>query len=486
MEGPKFRVTKETPHGPQLERVREGDPEFRDLDKGERSGLRGLLDSLGVPLKEDAASDEEDEPASPGRRNFLKTAGAAAIAASIPTKLGDGTSNVEPEPEEPVVESTEVLPSSEMFDAEVEGYEAFVKLRKDEVLYLDASGRPVGSPATLENFVGPLPEGVEVKEGQAEEYLYSIGEVDELGLPVDKIPPRWLNQVQEQYAVEFPDKQIARRMNVVADFQAAYNEADEPELVSKIASGEISSYDEIVSYFVEKPVRGNEEYNRMEYAQKMIAFRSEPDEERGRPAVPEAVQDGLRRAIVGLFAQESKFNAGLVSSAGAAGLAQIKPRTWWEYTREKKVYASSEEEQAAWEAAKDSVEVSLRMDEQLRVVGELMSDNYHYLTYYAGDSLDVLRGQFSSEEEFQRDLVVPLLLNAYNAGGPAIGKTVKEFIDNMPAEYLASGKDLFIQYADFTKESQTENADDYGDDAREYVPRVFGNLAMLEDKYGEQ
>jgi len=457
-----LRKTGENPAGyPVYERARE--PELRDLSEAERGSLRDTLGGIGVTLREDI--NEEDEPESPSRRSFLVGAAATAVAASIPSRLGDGefeeTSVTEPETKQ-ARESVEQQRTSEMFEAQVEGFKAFTKLRKDEVLYLDESGRPVGT-VQLEDFEGPLPEGVTVKEGQAPVYLYSIGEVDEIGLPINNIPPRWLNQKQQELQGEHPDRTITRRMNVVEDFQAAYNEVDEPELVSKIASGEIDSYDEIVAYFLEKPVRGHEEYNRMEYAQKMIRFRSEPDEVRERPAVPETVQDGLRQMLPGLFAQESKFNAGLVSSADAAGLAQIKPRTWEEY--------------------RGTTEVSLRMDDQLEVVGELMSDNYHYLLHYAGDSLEVLRGQYDSDEAFHEDLVVPLLINAYNVGGPGIGKMVDEFVANTPQEYMSSGKDLFMQFSDFSYESASEDGNAYGNDAREYVQRVYGNAAMLEEKY---
>lgn len=463
--GPKFRATKETPHGSHLERVRESDPGPRDLSSEERGNLRDTLSDLGVSLNE--SSDEEDEPESAGRRNFLRGAIATAVAASVPSVVNkneevsfDTASEEVTEPEE--VESVEQVDTSESFNAQVEGFAAFTQLQKDEVLYVDESGRPVGR-ATLEDFEGPLPPGMEAKEGQAPVYLYSVGERDETGLPVDKIPPRWRQFKQAELQAKNPNRPIVRDMNVVADFQAAYNEADEPELVAKIANGEIDSYDEIVGYFVEKPVNGHEEYNRLEYTRTNLRFRSEDDEERGRPAVPELVQEELRRVVPGLFAQESKFNAGLVSSAGAAGLAQIKPQTWKEY--------------------KGTDEVSLRMDEQLEVVGELMSDNYHYLLHYAGENIEKLREQYDTEEEFNKDLIVPLLVNAYNVGGPGIGKMVNDFVENTPQEFMASGKDLFMQFSDFSYESNSEDGNAYGDDAREYVQRVYGNQATLDKKY---
>ncbi len=353
-------------------------------------------------------------------------------------------------------------PSHERFDKEISGYKAFTQLQKNEVLYVTAENVPVGDPVILEDFTGELPEGVTVPEGQAPVYLYSIGEVDETGLPIGKVPPRWLDYKQAQLQAEYPDEIIAGRMHVIADFQAAHREADEPDLVAAIESGEIDSYDDVVSYFAEKPVRGAEEFNRMEYAQSQIQFRSEA--ESGRPAVPELVQTAFRKIIPGLFAHESKFNAGLVSQTGARGLAQIMPATWEEYT--------------------GTQEVSLSMIEQVEVAGKLISDNYHYIVHFAGEeALSVLRARFASEEDFQSDLMVPLMINAYNAGGPLIGIAVQKFVSQTPTEELLSGKDLFLQFADFAEQNNEAELDMYKEHARGYVSRVYGNVAMLEEKY---
>jgi len=458
--GPKFNVTKRTEHGPHLERVREPG----ELDDKQQADLREALSGLGVQLV-------KKKPKEFTRRGFLTGTIAAGAVALSATKLGNGERqpDVQPEPapveEVPEESLEEITDSNERFDKEISGYKAFTLLKKDEVLYLNADNEPVGEPVVLEEFDSELPEGVTVQEGQAPIYHYSIGEVDATGLPIGSIPPRWLNYKQAELQAMHPDNEITRRMNVIADFQAAHREDDEPELVAAIESGEIDSYDEIVSYFAEKPVRGAEEFNRMEYARSQIEFRSEPEE--GRPAVPELVQSEFRKVVPGLFAQESKFNAGLTSSTGAKGLAQIMPETWEEY--------------------RGTQEVSLSMVEQLDVAGKLISDNYHYITHFAGEeALGLLRMQFDSEEDFDAQLIVPLMINAYNAGGPLIGIAVKKFVEETPSEDLLSGKDLFLQFADFAQQSNDGSLDIYKVHAREYVSRVYGNVAMLEEKYSQQ
>ena len=464
---PKFEKTTETEAGyPVFERVRDADDEFEhepgDLTDEQKADLRDTLEHIGVPLKKKPKLT---------RRGFLGGFAAAAASAGVAYKLSQ---DAEPEAPEPAVlkpepetlpepeSEVEMIPqSNERFMAEVSGYVAFTQLEKDEVLFVNEFNQPVGQPRKFADYV-------DVKKNDdgevvMEEYLYTPGTLDENGLIEGGIAGEWLNYVQAMVEAEFPNETVARRMNIVADLRAACAEDDEPELVSAIESGEITSYDQIVSYFAEKPVRGAEEYNRMEYAREKIVFRTQ--EQAGRPAVPETVQAAFREIIPGLFAQESKFNAGLVSATGAVGLAQIMPATWEEY--------------------RGTQEVSLSMIEQVAVAGELVSDNYHYITHFGGEALSGLQSQFNSAEEFQRDFIVPLMINAYNAGGPLMGQLVAAFAAEIPVEERTTGKDLFLQFADWAKENNEGVFEMYGEHAREYTARVYANAQMLEQKYHE-
>ena len=356
------------------------------------------------------------------------------------------------------LESAESVASDVEFTAEITEHKAVTQLGKNEVLFVDAQHQVVGQPFVFQDFVD-----IKVKpDGSVmDQYLYTPGKINTAGFPEGGIAGEWLDYAQAQVQADYPEQKIHTRLNVVPDFQAAYADSDEPELVAGIESGKISHYDDIVSYFAEKPVRGAEYLNRMEYAQQQISFRTE--DEAGRPAVPEGVQAEFKKVLPGLLAHESKFNAGLTSSTGAKGLAQIMPATWKEY--------------------KGDTEISLRMDEQLDVVGKLVSDNYHYLTHYAENELPVLRSKFDSEEEFEAELVTPLLVNAYNVGGPAIGLLVREFVQHAPTDELRSGKDLYIQFRDFAQSSEKGKEFYYGSEAGKYVTGVYGNSAMLEEKY---
>lgn len=428
MEKPRFRKTGENQAGyPVYERVRE------------------------------AAND--DGPEKPGRRGFLLGGAAALAAAAIPNKLGDGTydGNLEAANDEQF-EERETIETEATFENELTGYRAFVRLERDEVQFVDQYNRPVGEPVILEDFVGPLPEGVTVEAGQAEEYLYSLGERDEIGLPTGNIPPRWLAQKRAELQSEYPDRTIDGQHNVVGSFRAALAENDEPELVERIRDGRISSYLEIVEHFSQKPVVGAEDFTREEYVREAIAF----DEE-----VPSAVQSELRRVIVGLCGQESKFNNGLTSSAGAKGIFQFMPETWASY--------GAEPEETS----------SLR--KQVEVAGRFFSDLYRQVVHHIGEeALAKYQERYPDAESFQTDLLVPLMINSYNAGAARVAEAARLYIERNPDAPL-SGKELFLAIADFAESStEGENETDegrylnaYGRHAREYTTRVYATADVL-------
>lgn len=493
---PEFETKEKTPYGPVLGRIEKAksEQEFVELDEVQRKGLRGLLNSLGVKLKpvgveseSDSESheeqekksveklDEEEEPAPSmmDRRGFLKTAAGVVAAGALGPVVGYSVLGIgknkegQEEKSESEIERTD---SESFFSSEIEGYKAYAGLSKDEVLFLDENNTPVGKPQKFRDIIiskkanaSTNPDHIQ-SDGTVE-YKLSPGKINEIGVPEKGPAGEWLNYVQSLEQAENPNQKIKRRMNVVGSFLSAYKEKDEPELVSKIAKGDINKNVDIIKYFADKSVRGAEEFTRLEYARNMIEFRSEPDKRRNRPAIPETIQNELKRILPGLFAQESKFNAGLVSRSKATGLAQIKPDVWKEY--------------------RGTEDVSLSMREQTKVVGELMSDNYHYILHFAGDkAVKVLKEKFNSEEEFFNDLMTPLIVNAYNAGGPMMGKAVKDFVDNVSDEEISSGRDLFLQIVNYVKENNKGEFKNYADEAREYVPRVYAMAEVLEETIG--
>lgn len=437
----------------------------------QRGPLRDQLEEMGIQLK----SDEEIDM---GRRRFLKR-GAVAVGAAAATATGvkmihdlvsETTQEIENTEEDP--EKTESIEESEnlaTFENELEGYKAFMQLRKDEVLFVDEYNRPVGEPQKFEDFIVDREATSEtdpdhIRPDGTVPYKLTPGKMNEIGIPEEGVAGEWLGHVRTEVQAEHPEQKIVESMNVVKDFLAALNEDDEPELVAKIANGEVNTYLEIVKYFADKPVVGAEDLTRQEYVQTAIQFQ-EWNESTG-DGVPPVVDRELRHLLPGLCAQESKFNAGLTSGSTppAMGLMQFKLDTWIDEGGDQNEIKS--------------------LVEQVEIAGQYISKQYAWIQQFVGEEqLDLLRGKYPDENSFQRDLMVPLLVNAYNTGAGAISEVVKSYIDDTEADDMPSGKELFLDIANFGERAEgSENLKAYGKDAREYVTKIYAQAEVLNKK----
>lgn len=425
MEKPRFEKTADTPWGPELKRVRQ---------------LPG-----------------NDEPERPSRRRFILGGAATVAAAGLPNTLADGTlpeAANDPEYEPPDPESNESFEADESFEHELEGYEALARLRRDEVLFVDADNRPVGAPQPFEDFV-------DEKEGFEGEYLYTPGVLNEAGFPEEGIAREWLDYVQARVQQAHPEREIADRYHVVGSFRSAYLEDDEPVLVAGIANGDIETYTDIVRYFSQKPVVGAETYTREAYVSEAMRF-MDYDARTGEETpskMSETVQAELRRIMPGLCAQESKFNNDVESSAGAKGIFQFMPATWAEYGGEP--------------------EGILSLRTQVEIAGRHFASIYRRVLHYLGeDTVSLLRERFASEEEFERDLLVPLIVNSYNAGSARVAEAARLYVESTPE--WSNGKGIFLDIAEFAEASEAgEYLDAYGEHAREYVTRIYAQANVL-------
>ena len=211
--------------------------------------------------------------------------------------------------------------------------------------------------------------------------------------------------------------------------------------------------------YAQKPVYGYKGLTKAEYIKKLLRFRSRFDERTGKPPLPPLLRENLREAALGWVAQESRFKDRAVSKSGAVGIWQFLPRIAQHYSNKDKV--------------------PLGVEEQTKMAGELISDNYHYILHFAGvDALDKLRSRYDSEEEFIDDFMTPVMINAFNAGGPLMGKILRRFTETVSEEEMKSGKDLFLQVADFAK----DNFENYRQEQYEYVPKVYAMGRVLKEK----
>lgn len=83
------------------------------------------------------------------------------------------------------------------------------------------------------------------------------------------------------------------------------------------------------------------------------------------------------------------------------------------------------------------------------------------------------------EETIQKDILVPLTINAYNAGAGLIGEAVKRYVETHTIDRKLSGKDIFLAVADFAQQNEEGVLSRYANEAREYVPRIYANSNLI-------
>lgn len=436
-----FEVVEETPYGPHLRR-------------------KDQVDSV-----EYADVSQEEDIVDHGRRIFLIKAGAATAVTAAGVA---GVSRLFDEPaveDAPRVEEKEVVPKiDDDFEKEVTGYTAQLFLAKDEVLFVDESNVPIGEPLSLGTVYSERrPPNENTKPEQIGEdgmraYAVRSGETNQLGLPIDGIAPEWQAKAKAEVQARHPDQLIDRMLHVHKDFNKAVTETDEPELVAGITRGEINRPIDIVQYFADKPVRGAEYLSRREYVSEAVVFKD---------VVPTTVQREFCRLLPGLCAQESKFNAGLESSVGALGIFQIMPYVWKFYDGEVGGHTS--------------------LKQQAEIVGSYLSDLYCQVKPLIGEDLFAqIQDMYDSKEAFQTQFLVPVILNAYNAGIGRLAEAVKLYFEKTSTEQQSNGSGLFLAIADFAEDSKDgQYLMKYCEHSREYVPKIYAQVAALEEVYGE-
>lgn len=206
--------------------------------------------------------------------------------------------------------------------------------------------------------------------------------------------------------------------------------------------------------------------NRMEYLQEMLTPKG----------VPEAAVAEIRKQVVGLGFEESRYDAARESGEKARGVLQIIPSTWADLSKEgESVYS---------------------LVDQTRVAGELFSQTYAYLHNTVGVELQAIETEFfhGDSEKFQRCFIAPVLINAYNAGMGTMAKLIQWFartygteertVGLFGQEEILSDYDIFMAMA---KKGKTENAVPlYKEDASAYTFKVYGAAMCLLRHQGEE
>lgn len=216
-----------------------------------------------------------------------------------------------------------------------------------------------------------------------------------------------------------------------------------------------------IKHFADKQVRGVEQLTRQQYVQEMMQF-TEWDEEK-KTGVPPAVVDEFRRVMPGWCSEESKFRARPRSYRGALGIFQIMPDNWKRY------------------GGRPGKHISLR--ESVAVFGKIVSAFYTYVVREIGaEKLALLQSKFPDEETFQRQLLAPLVMGAYQTGTGRIGEAVRLYLAETDTEDMPTGRDLYTAISNFAKQSKRgKYLSGYKEDSQSYVPKIYAQAELLRE-----
>jgi len=248
--------------------------------------------------------------------------------------------------------------------------------------------------------------------------------------------------------------------------------------------------DEITMLHVYQDLQGYPEgYSRIDVVGKNGLTPIAPDDTRTRMAylfesfqinnVPEDISHMVRDFILGLAAEESRFNPDVESAAGAMGILQTMPDTTAQYEE------------------KTGTRVNPRdLREQIHVAEYQFEVTYfHFQNELSEEFAQITDNFFDGDiEAFNRYFLVPLMINAYNAGQGTMTKVVEEFFAQYTekaavAELLKvdelHGYDLYLA---MSKTTAAEGwVGNYGQDSSSYFFDVAGfQLPILASLYTPQ
>lgn len=386
------------------------------------------------------------KPEKLSRRQFLTgLVGSGAVIATgaylhhqytnIDTKLEEkiDTDETLPESEIETPEKREVFSESPIYDSVLSARQIEAgEMRRDQVLFVDSFGRPLAEPVTLTPAAGYTPEemvwrykgekpvGISPAWSRVQREILS----HELGIPADEIFIRHV----------YLDLQKSKDEHMNSRIEAVYRNAQ-----------------------AEVEINGG--------AVKVVDFlRTGLDLTGLDPFVAEE----LRPFIVGVAAEESRFETGKTSAAGAVGMLQTMPDTVHGYMKAHKT---------------ESLDPN-NVVEQIKVASFHIEQTYNHLIVKLKDELEELTTTYFSDDVMlmQKYFLIPLIINSYNAGQGKMTEVVKKFLEHYPNQEVVMevlgvdtplvGYDLFFAMSHLTAKNKSVSR--YRADASTYVEKVIG------------
>jgi hypothetical protein len=199
--------------------------------------------------------------------------------------------------------------------------------------------------------------------------------------------------------------------------------------------------------------------SRMDYVREMLHAEG----------VPETAMAEIKKQMVGLAFEESRYDASRESEENAKGTLQIVPSTWEDLSNEG--------------------ESVLSLVDQTRVAGELFAQTYAHLQNTVGDELMAIEAEFfhGDSDAFEQCFLAPVLINSYNAGMGTMAKLIswfarrhgsqEESIGLLGQDKKLSGYDVFMAMAKRGEAEVPVRA--YREDASAYTFKVYGAALCL-------
>lgn len=338
-------------------------------------------------------------------------------------------------PEAESIEDVEVLAESPIFDQVLTVRELEAGgLRRDQVLFVDAIGRPVGNglPVTLSDAAGYTPEemvwrykgdapvGISPVWSRAQKEILS----HETGIPADEI---FIRHVYLDLKKDEDEDTQSRIEMVYRNANMVVPGLEEPVSVSEFITThlDLSSLDLVVA-------------------------------------------EEFRPYIVGIAAEESRFKNDKTSTVGAVGMLQTMPDTVLGYMEENGIETLDPRD----------------ITEQIKVASYHIEKTYTYLRDELWVELDAITQAYFAGDELmmKKYFFVPLIINAYNAGQGRMKQVVQEFLKNYIGAEAATealgvtmpltGYDVFFAMSHLV--AREELVPRYLEDASTYVEKVIG------------
>ncbi len=270
-------------------------------------------------------------------------------------------------------------------------------------------------------------------------------------------------------------KEYAHRIASKTDLENQFDKNEEPELFKKIENRDVRSTLDIINFFGHKKVVGAEDTTRIDYVRFAMQFDEIADDRWKR------VQNNLRPCIPGLCAQESRFNNNERSHSGAEGIFQFMPGTWEEVTDQLK----NKDRRVGKEPHNYS---KLSLKDQTTVAGKHFSNIYRRLYHHAPEALEHIERIVFKNGGFEKYFLVPLMINAYNAGSKRMADIAVAFAKVYEYEKTARHTlgyypeyDAFYALTQIGQELSTGTKAGYGKHSAEYFLKVFALSDMIQN-----